>query len=223
VARLLAAIAMATTAVIAVEPASAADLPRGPTQLEFVGFELTPFSLNYSSPDRGSRPSPFQAGLGFALRLGKLHWTRVYWTIAQAGFFVSGDSNDPDTAFVHVQTEVGVSIRTTAHAFELGLGAGAGLLAIHHGGLNDCNETCRAGGGAVLASPVGRWRFRDAAPSVALVARAEVVALDTGVTCWGVQCTGRATLFLVGLDMGFGPTPPAPQPAPASAPPVQAD
>jgi hypothetical protein len=64
-ARLLAAIALASTAAVAVfaGPAAAADAGGDAVRLEIAGVELTPFSFNYSSPDRGSRPSPFQPGL----------------------------------------------------------------------------------------------------------------------------------------------------------------
>ena len=116
--------------------------------------------------------------------------------------------------FFHVDTEVGVTVRTKARAFELGLGAGAGILAAQHPDSAGCSETCRAGGGAVFVSPVARYRFREAAPSFSLVARAEVLAVNTGTTCWGNPCTGRATLFLLGLDVGFGRAP-APRPPPA--------
>jgi len=56
--------------------------------------------------------------------------------------------------------------------------------------------------------------LRQTAPyAVALVARAEVIAVNTPSAC-GDRCTGRATLFLVGVDIGFGfaPTPPSPPP-----------
>jgi hypothetical protein len=211
-ARLLAAITLAVA--VLVRPAVAADAGSDALQLEIAGIEFTPFSFNYSSPDRGSRPSAFQPGLGLALRLVKLRWSSVYWTVVQGGFFSTGGS-DPEAMFFHADTEVGVTLHTEAHVFELGLGAGAGILGIRHQA--SCNETCRVGGGAVFMSPVARYRFRDAAPSVALVARAEVLAVNTGTTCWGNPCTGRATLFLLGFDVGFGRVP-APRPPPAPAP-----
>ena len=87
-ARPLAAIVVASIAAVVVlaGPAAAADA----LQLEIVGVEFTPFSFNYAAPYRGARPSPFQPGLGVAVRAVRLRWTRVYWTLVQAGFFTTG-------------------------------------------------------------------------------------------------------------------------------------
>ena len=113
--------------------------------------------------------------------------------------------------FFHVDTEVGVTIRTRARAFELGLGAGAGILGCQHPDSDGCSESLprwRRRLSSCRRSPVTgfarrRRRFRSSrAP--------RLLAVNTGTTCWGNPCTGRATLFLLGLDVGFGRAPCAP-------------
>jgi len=222
VARLLAAIAVAAAVVTTVISASAAAADAGSDamRLEIIGFELTPLSFNLGSPGSG-QPSPtrFQPGPGGALRLGKLRWPGVYWTLVQAGLFLGGDTNDPGTIFAHIETEAGVTLNTGAHAFELGLGVGAGILGIQYLPVG-CDGSCHIGGAGMFVSPVARYMIRQAAPyAVAVVARAEVLALRSSSNCWDT-CHGRATLFLIGLDLGFGFAPP---PAPPPGPLIQAD
>ena len=83
-----------------------------------------------------------------------------------------------------------------------------------------CDGSCHIGGAGMMVSPVARYMLRQAATnSVALIARAEVLALRSSTNCWST-CNGRATLFLVGLDFGFGF---APKPAPPPGPLIHAD
>ena len=214
-ARLLTAIAVAITTIVAGSAAAVADTGSDAMGLEIVGFELTPLSFNLGSPGSG-RPSPtrFQPGPGGALRLGKLRWPGAYWTMVQVGLFVGGDTNDPGTVFAHIETEAGVTLNTGAHTFELGLGVGAGILAIQYQPTG-CDGSCYLGGAGVFVSPVARYMVRQAAPySFALVARADVLAARSSTNCLST-CNGRATLFLIGLDLGFGfararPPPPVP-------------
>lgn len=102
----------------------------------------------------------------------------------------------------HVQTEGGLVVPGTDRRLEIGLGAGAGILAMKYG--DDCDGSCDVGGAGALLSLVARYLFVDrphftAGASVRAVmplnrARGEYIGHNIG---WG------AVLLAAG-EVGFG-------------------
>jgi hypothetical protein len=172
---------------------------RGPLRQEIVGVEVHTLSLAQGD-GVSSRPS---LGLGAMFRLGRHRWSRGYLTPIQAGVFVGNPTESgPDVISARVMTEGGAIFRGDAGVLELGLGAGAGILAIVSG--NGCDGSCNVGGKGVILSPVARLVFRESTHvPIGIVLRGEVpVATPTGAG-WG-YFTGYGTQVMVGLDVGVG-------------------
>lgn len=190
-------------------------LAQGPTpgvslQREWVGVELAPLSMNLGSAPSGMAPDRFQPGFGGTVRLLRRAGERFYWTPLMVGLFVAPTHLDDtlrtstETIFAHVQTEAGVRRATAAGTFELGLAAGAGLVSIPYA--NTCDGTCVLGAKGMVLSPVVRYLVRDRAPAtVGVSLRAVLPLLEPHGELYG-SFTGRATMFLLALDLGLGPS-----------------
>jgi hypothetical protein len=95
-------------------------------------------------------------------------------------------------------------LRSALGALELGLGAGAGILAVDTGANNCPNVTCIVGGNGLLLSPVVRFLFREATHvPIGLVLRGEVPVAQPHGEAWG-DFVGYGTQVMLGLDVGAG-------------------
>src|SRR3954470_17221187 len=172
-----AAVALAASAAAARGADGEASSPASATLTqELIGLELTPVSLSLTeAPSRAQegRPSRVQAGPGGVIRLLRHRWTYAYIIPIAAGVCVSmGNAGSNNTILARVQTEGGVIVPGTDRRLELGLAAGAGVLAI--GYAPDCDGTCRIGGKGAMVSPVVRYVFID---GLAVTAAASVRAI----------------------------------------------
>jgi hypothetical protein len=174
---------------------------------EIIGFDLTPVSVMLTSPPSfaGETPPPrVQAGPGAAIRLARHRWEYAYGIPVQAGLYVSTTSpSGQDTIVARLETEGGVIIPGTDRRLEVGLAAGAGVVAIGYAA--HCDGTCRKGGSGAMISPVVRYLFRDG-PSVTIGAslRALVpLSVPSGDSCFG-YCTGFGSVMLGGVEFGIG-------------------
>jgi hypothetical protein len=178
---------------------------------ELIGLELTPVSLSLTqAPSRAQDggPARLQAGPGGVIRLLRHRWTYAYIIPIAAGFYVSvGGSGGNNTILARVQTEAGVIVPGTDGRLELGLAAGAALLAI--GYAPDCDGTCRIGGKGAMVSPVVRYLFLDGAPvTVGASVRAIVPLTDPQGEGFG-YFTGGGRILLGAVEFGFGRGAPA--------------
>jgi hypothetical protein len=174
-----------------------------PVIREWVGLELTPFSLSLtqgqSEPGEGS--SRLQAGPGGSIRLFRHRWQSVYVIPIQIGVYVGGEN---EVLFGHVQTEGGVVVPGTDRRLELGLGLGVAVLAIKYG--NHCDGYCYTGGDGAMISPVARYLFYTTPTATVGASVRALVPLEKpgarlfdGITTWG-------SALLAGLEVGFGRT-----------------
>jgi len=192
----LTASALIATAASNVEASPGAPAPE--RRAELVGLELDALSLSLASPV----DSHVTAGVGGMLRFGKLTWTHAYWTPVELGAF-GGGSGLSDVIVVRLLTEGGVRVGGAFGIFELGLGAGPGLVAIVTPGL--CDGTCLLGGGGLVLSPVLRYLVVDLAPvPLALVARGEVPTNTHQELPFGYARAYGAAVLL-GVEVGSGP------------------
>lgn len=173
--------------------------------LEWAGAELLPVSVNAgATPSYARSPSRFQAGFGGLLRVLRMRWGNAYWTPLEAGAFVAGGGSGPDlTVLLQLATEGGVRLPVGGGTLELGLGAGAGGLAVGYD--SGCDGTCAIGGLGPMLSPVARYLLRDAGRwSFGVVLRA-AVPLTVPHEEWLGHIEGFGTLVLGGIDVAFGP------------------
>jgi hypothetical protein len=127
-------------------------------RVEWVGVELSPLSVTTGHAPARDVGLAVHAGLGGTLRAFRLRWTNAYWTPLEAGLFVGSRDQVGNVILAHVQTEGGVRLPLGGgQAVELGLAAGAGILAIPYS--VDCDGTCVVGGVGIVVSPVARYLF----------------------------------------------------------------
>jgi hypothetical protein len=199
---LMSLIPLAVVGAIAVAPqrALASDgAARAPLTQEIVGLEVSGPSLAF-----GDGLSPrLGIGIGGLLRLGRHRWAHAYITPVAGGLFVGTGTVFDYAISARVLTEAGVVLRSAAGVFELGLGAGLGLLSIP---VKDsrCHDACAVGGNSLLLSPVVRWLFRETGPlALGVVLRGDVPTSDP--TTPGIDYfVGYGAQVLLGLDVGLG-------------------
>lgn len=172
----------------------------GTVRQEWVGVELTPASVSLASCcDRSGSLQRFQVGLGGNLRLFRHRWEHVYFTPLQAGLYVS---SGVDTIFTHVQMEGGVIVPGTHRRLELGLGTGIGVLAMKYA--STCDGSCNVGGAGWLISFAARYLFLDGPRFTAGAGvRALIPTTAPSGEVWG-HFTGRGSMLLAALELGFG-------------------
>jgi hypothetical protein len=220
-ARYAAGVALAALLAAPVRSARAADGPEaaGPMPVrttDWVGLELSSFSLNLGSPSGrfAGAPPPQRYSLapGATLRAFVLRWPSWYWTPLQfSGVFgrhlSSGDASGARTILLALQTEAGRIVKLGDHArIELGLAAGIGGLGIEFS--SDCDASCEIGGAGVMLSPVVRLArgavVGNVATSVGLFARAQV---PLQARAFLAPNSGYGVLFLFGVDAALGARP----------------
>jgi hypothetical protein len=167
---------------------------------EWAAIEVSPLSFNLGSAEQS--PTRVQPGPGGTLRLLRHRWKRAYVTPIQAGLFI-GELGGA-TILAHVDVEGGfiLPLNADTQAFELGLAAGAGILAVPYA--TTCDGSCNIGGAGPLLSPVVRyvaWGFSRFTAGFTLRA---VIPLVVPTGDWYGYYTGRAILFLAAVDLAFG-------------------
>lgn len=195
-------IAWAFVALAAGTAAHANDQSARSIQQELAGVELVPLTFNLASAPSGQQPPHFQVGGGGTLRLLRHRWERGYLTPVQGGLFVRDGRTQ--TILLHVGVEGGLIVRLPGHPqeIELGLGAGAGIVAIGYS--VECDGTCNLGGVGPLLSPVARYLIRNGPRlSIGVTVRG-MIPLNIPTGDWFGYYTGRAILFLAALDLAFG-------------------
>jgi hypothetical protein len=200
VCRTLAALA----ALAALAPAARgaeASAPAGPAaRQEWVGVEVPLLSYNGGTAQDGRAPSRTVPGLGATVWVLRRSWSFAYVTPLQAGLFLGGLGDD--SIFVHVDVEGGLALREGPRALELGLAAGAGILAVHYGG--GCDGSCNLGGAGVVLSPVGRYLFLGRPGFTTAFVMRVVIPLQVPSGDYFGHYTGRAVMLLTGLELAFG-------------------
>lgn len=193
-------VAVAASALLAAVSSQATATPASPpadTRAELVGLEIDALSLSLAGPV----DSHVKAGIGGMVRFGKLTWTHAYWTPIELGIFLGG-SGFKDVMLGRVLTEGGLRIKGGFGTFELGLGAGPGLLAIATPG--QCDGTCRLGGAGLVLSPVLRYLVANLAPvPLGLIARGEVPTSTREDLRYGYS-RGYGAAVLFGVEVGSG-------------------
>ena len=183
---------------------------------DWVGLELSSFSLNLGNPSGQFEgdPPPQRHSLapGATLRAFQLRWPRWYWTpVHVSGVFgrhlTPGEATGARTFMLALQTEAGRILKLGDHArLELGLAAGVGGLGIEFSFA--CDASCEIGGAGVMLSPVVRIARRDAvgtvATSVGLFARAQI---PLQARSFLVPNGGYGLLFVFGADVALGARP----------------
>jgi hypothetical protein len=212
-ASVLAVVAAALSAPAAVAQASetptatttASEAGQGsPLEQEWVGIEIAPLSFALGTARDGSSPERARVGLGGTLRLLRHSWTHAYIIPLEAGVFVAGSGGA--IILAHVQTEAGVVLTGPLRGLELGMGAGAGILAMSYGN-NDCDGSCNLGGAGPLLSPVVRYLLGDGPRFTMGVTVRAVIPLHVPDGNYFGYFTGPGTLVLAGIDLAIGSRP----------------
>jgi hypothetical protein len=170
---------------------------------ELLGLELTPLSLALTGTPccrQGASLSPVQAGPGGNLRLLRHRWEHAYVIPIEAGFYVGETGSG--TIFVHVQTEGGLVVPGTDRRLEIGLGVGAGVLAMKYA--SDCDGTCVVGGAGALLSLVARYLFVDRPHYTAGASVRAVLPLNRTRGEYIGHIMGWGDMLLAGAEVGFG-------------------
>jgi hypothetical protein len=167
---------------------------------EFVAIEVSPLSFNLGSAPQS--PTRVQPGPGGTLRLLRHRWRRAYVTPLQAGVFV-GELGGA-TILAHADVEGGfiLPLNGDTQAFELGLAAGAGILAIPYA--TTCDGSCNVGGAGPLLSPVVRYIAWGSTHFTTGFTLRAMIPLVVPTGDWFGYYTGRAILFLAAVDLAFG-------------------
>jgi hypothetical protein len=195
------AVSVAVALLCTGSPLHAEDGAQAPLRQEWVGIELFPVSLNVGTAPSGQGPSRFHFGAGATLRVLRHRWQQVYWTPLAASLFIGSGY---DILSAQLQTEVGYIPPLGPRALELGAAVGAGILAIPLRGSNCGDGPCSLGGEGPMLSPVVRYHLADGPRyTLALVFRA-VIPLHVPDGYSFTSYSGRAVLFLGGLDLAFG-------------------
>lgn len=169
---------------------------------EFIGFELTPVSVSLPGSPPSYRPGHvdrYQAGFGAGVRLLRFRWEYAYVIPIQAGVYVSSGNG---TIFAHIGAEGGVVVPGTDRRLELGMGAGAGILAMHYS--SDCDGSCTLGGSGFLVSFAARFLFVDG-PKLTVGASARLIVPLAQPEGEGFgYYVGDGKMILGGLEIAFG-------------------
>ena len=173
-------------------PAQAQQLDAAARGREWVGVELTPVSLGLGSGPDGRAPQRLQAGGGGTLRLLRRAWGRGYLVPLEGGGYLG---NGSDTIFLFAAVEGGAMLGR----WDLGLAAGAGMLAMSYG--QGCDGSCLIGGAGPLLAPVVRYTFVEhGAVTLAALTRL-VIPLHRPSGDWFGHYSGRGVLLLAGFEV----------------------
>jgi hypothetical protein len=168
---------------------------------EWIGAEISFLSYNTGTPPDGRIPPRMVPGIGGTLRLLRHKWPFAYVTPIQAGLFLGGLGDD--SILVHAGVEGGVVLRDGVKALEVGLGAGAGILAVHYA--TTCDGSCNIGGAGALLSPVVRFLYLGRPGLSAGGVLRAVIPLQVPDGDWFGHYTGRGVTLLFGIDLAWGP------------------
>ena len=170
---------------------------------EWIGVELTPLSFPLTGApccDRETSLSPAQAGFGGTLRLLRHRWEHAYVIPIEAGLYFGATGSR--TTFLHVQAEGGLVLPGTNRRVEIGLGAGAGILAMTYAA--GCDGSCDIGGAGALLTLVARYLFVDR-PHLTVGANVRaVLPLNQTRGEWVGHLMAWGDMLLVGVEVGVG-------------------
>ncbi len=169
---------------------------------EWAGFELAPLAFNEGDGWGDSQhvaPPRYSLGAGIDVRLLRYRFRFGYWTPLALGLYWA--RLGAATNMVQARTEAGVLWQRQGAALELGLGLGWGGLGVVYA-RDRCDADCIIGGRGFTTSPVLRVSVaRTATRSLGGFLRLVIPSNEQNFLG---RTYGSATLFLVGLDLGFG-------------------